>query len=179
VPNAVGLVVIRPDGIQERLDGRGALPLFERDTLRTGPGGRALVDFRDGTRLALNKDTAIRLLSRWAKAHGGTRILRLETGEVWLKASRRTRMFAEVWPTEIETPVGTAASRDGEIGVAYGADGRAVLSTVQGTADLLTPFGTCAVGAAMRSVVMRGKRCSDPATVDAAASVAWTAPLLK
>jgi FecR protein len=180
VENAVLLVVVRADGIEERLDGRGALPLFEKDLLKTAPRGGALIEFKDGTRLALNERTTLRLLSRWTEKQGDTRIIRLETGEVWLKTGRRgPRMFTGARGTEVEVSVGTAAVQDGEVSVRLGDDGRAVVGTVQGNADLLTPFGTCAVGASKRSFATRGKPCSAPEAADVASSIGWTATLLK
>ena len=51
--NAVGtLVVVRTDGIEHRLQGRGSLPLFEGDVLRTEAGGQALIQLRPGMRYA-------------------------------------------------------------------------------------------------------------------------------
>jgi len=179
VENAVLLVVIRADGIEERLDGRGALPLFEKDLLKTAPRGGALIEFKDGTRLALNERTTLRLLSRWTEKQGDTRIIRLETGEVWLKSRRGPRMLTGARSSEVEVSVGTAAVQDGEVSVRLADDGRVVVSTVQGNADLLTPFGTCAVGASKRSFAVRGKPCSAPEAADVAASIGWTATLLK
>jgi hypothetical protein len=179
VENAAQLTVIRADGIEERLDGRGALPLFEKDVLKTAPRGGAMIEFKDGTRLALNERTTLRLLSRWTEKQGETRIIRMETGEVWLRTRRGPRMFTAAKGTEVEVSVGTAAVQDGEVSVRLGEDGRAVVSTVQGSADLLTPFGTCAVGASKRSFVVRGKSCSAPEVADVAASIGWTATFLK
>jgi hypothetical protein len=177
--NAAQLTVIHADGIEERLDGRGALPLFEKDLLKTAPRGGAMIEFKDGTRLALNERTTLRILSRWTEKQGETRIIRLEVGEVWLRTRRGPRMFTVARGTEVEVSVGTAAVQDGEVSVRLGEDGRAVVSTVQGSADLLTPFGTCAVGASKRSFAVRGKPCSEPEVADVAASIGWTATLLK
>src|SRR5262245_25387793 len=147
VENAALLVVVRADGIEQRLDGRGALPLFEKDLLKTAPRGGAMIEFKDGTRLALNEGTTLRGLSRWTEKQGETRIIRLAAGEVWLKTGRRgPRMFTGARNTEVEAAVGTAAVADGEVSVRLADDGRVVVSTVQGNADLLTPFGSCAVG---------------------------------
>jgi hypothetical protein len=177
--NATLLTVVRADGIEERLDGRGALPLFEKDLLKTAARGAALIDFKDGTRLALNERTTLRFLSRWTEKQGETRIVRLETGEVWLRTRRGPRMLTGARGTEVEVSMGTAAVQDGEVSVRLGEDGRAVVGTVQGSADLLTPFGTCAVGANKRSFAVRGKSCSEPEVADVAASIGWTATLLK
>jgi FecR protein len=179
VQNAAALTVVRADGIEERLDGRGALPLFEKDLLKTGPRGAALIEFKDGTRLALNERTTLRLLTRWTEKQGETRIIRLDTGEVWLRTRRGPRMLSGARGTEVEASVGTAAVQDGEVSVRLAEDGRAVVGTVQGNADLLTPFGNCPVGASKRSVAVRGKPCSQPEVADVAASIGWTAPLLK
>jgi hypothetical protein len=85
--NAVGtLVVVRTDGIEHRLQGRGSLPLFEGDVLRTEPGSQAMVQLRPGTPVALNEKTSLKILSRWEKTAGTIRILRVSQGEVWTKA---------------------------------------------------------------------------------------------
>ena len=66
--NAVGtLVIVRTDGIEHRLQGRGSLPLFEGDVLRTEPASQALIQLRPGTPVALNENTSIKILSRWDK----------------------------------------------------------------------------------------------------------------
>jgi hypothetical protein len=69
--NAIGtLLVVHPDGIQDRLRGKGLIKLFEEDVLKTEPGSQALIDFTDGVVLALNQNTTIKLLSRVGKDEG-------------------------------------------------------------------------------------------------------------
>src|SRR5262245_51563974 len=56
--NAIGtLVIVRPDGIEDRLRGKGTLKLFEEDVLRTEPASQALVELADGITVALNENT--------------------------------------------------------------------------------------------------------------------------
>ena len=79
--NAVGtLVVVRTDGIEHRLQGRGSLPLFEGDVLRTEAASQALIQLRPGIPVALNERTSLKILSRWDKTGGTTRILRVSRG---------------------------------------------------------------------------------------------------
>src|SRR6476660_76716 len=71
--NAIGtLLVIRSDGIEDRLRGEGSLQLFEGDVLKTEANGQALIILRDGTQVALNENTTMKMLSRWEKAKGST-----------------------------------------------------------------------------------------------------------
>src|SRR6478672_13687955 len=59
--NAVGtLVIVRTDGIEHRLQGKGSLPLYEGDVLRTEPASQALIQLRPGTPVALNEKTTVK-----------------------------------------------------------------------------------------------------------------------
>src|SRR5215204_3663673 len=87
--NAIGtLLIVRADGIEDRLRGEGSMQIFEGDILKTEPNGQALIILRDGTQVALNENTTMKILTRWEKAKGNTPIIRLSEGEVWLKIDR-------------------------------------------------------------------------------------------
>src|SRR5207244_9487095 len=87
--SAIGtLVVIRPDNIENRLQGQGALQLYEGDVLRTEAASQALITVQEGIEVALNENTTLKLLYRWEKANGITHILRLKQGEIWVKTGR-------------------------------------------------------------------------------------------
>jgi ferric-dicitrate binding protein FerR (iron transport regulator) len=166
--NAVGtLVVVRTDGIEHRLQGRGALPLYEGDVLRTEPGSQALIQLRPGTPVALNEKTALRILSRWEKTAGTVRILRVSQGEVWAKAGDGARQL------EIETPTAVATARDAEVDLKVAEDGQSALTVVQGTAEFGTPFGVCSVRGGTASIGARGAACTAPQPASAPAAVAW------
>src|SRR6266487_2809313 len=120
--NAVGnLIVIRPDGIQEKLSGSGSLQLFEGDVLRTEPASQALIEFKDGVQVALNENTTFKILSRWQKDKALTRIIRVKQGEVWVKTGDGPKAF------EVETPVATASVRETEFNMKVQEDGQSVL----------------------------------------------------
>jgi len=69
--NAIGvLLVTRSDGTKERLQGKGALPLYEADELQTEAGAQALIELNDGTRIALNEQTTFVLRSRRPREGG-------------------------------------------------------------------------------------------------------------
>jgi hypothetical protein len=107
--NATGtLLIVHPDGIQDRLSGKGMVRLFEEDVVKTDQGNLALIEVGEGVMVALNQNTSIKLLSRWEKAKGSTRIVRLQQGEVWVKTGSGPKAF------EIETPVATAIVKDSE-----------------------------------------------------------------
>ncbi|HSE03610.1 MAG TPA: FecR family protein [Methylomirabilota bacterium] len=165
--NAVGtLVVVRTDGIEHRLQGRGSLALFEGDVLRTDTGSQALIQLRPGIPVALNEKTTLKILSRWEKA-GTVRILRVSGGGIWAKAGDGPRQL------EIETPAAVAAARDAEVDLKVGDDGRSALTVVQGAVELGTPFGNCSVRAGTASVGARGAACTAPQPANVAATVSW------
>ena len=170
--NVVGtLVVVRTDGIEARLQGRGALPLYEGDVLRSEPGSQALIQLRPGIPVALNEKTTLRILSRWEKTGGTTRILRVSRGQVWAKAGDGARQL------EIETPAAVAAARDSELDLKVGEDGQSTLTVIQGTTELDTPFGVCPVRGGTASTGARGATCSAPQPANVSAAVAWKQPV--
>ena len=71
------LVVVRADGVEGRLQGRGALQVFEGDTLRLDGEGQALIETDEGAHVALNRGAVVKVLTRWEKGKGVTRILRV------------------------------------------------------------------------------------------------------
>jgi hypothetical protein len=166
--NAVGtLVVVRTDGIEHRLQGRGSLPLFEGDVLRTEPASQAMVQMRPGTPVALNEKTSLKILSRWEKAAGTIRILRVSQGEVWVKAGGGQSAL------EIETPAAVAVVRDAEVDLKVAEDGQSGLTVVSGSAEFGTPFGVCVVRGGTASMGARGAACTAPQAANAAAAVGW------
>lgn len=166
--NAVGdFTVFRTDGIQEQLEGKGSLPLYEGDRVKTGKGSQGLMEFTNGIQVALNEDTDFLILSRWEESKGFTRILRLSTGEVWVKTMGGPK------PLEIETPVATAAVKQTEFDIKVQPDGQTTLTVVEGIVEFGTAFGTCPIKASTISYGNRGKKCTKPAPTDVAPSVAW------
>ena len=170
--NATGtLQVTRSDGIEERLRGKGALPLYEGDTLSTGPDSRALIEFRDGVRVALDTQTRFIILSRWEKAKDSTRILRLEKGALWVKTASRSE------PLEVETPVASAAVGEAELVIEVMADGNSILSVVNGIVPFGTAFGTCPIRTSTVSYAVQGKKCTKPEVIDVRPAAVWVASL--
>jgi hypothetical protein len=167
--NAIGdFTVFRTDGIQEQLEGKGSLPLYEGDRVKTGKGSQALMEFTNGVQLALNEDTDFLILSRWEQSKGFTRVLRLATGEVWVKTMGGPK------PLEIETPVATAAVKQTEFNLKVVPDGQTTLTVVEGIVEFGTAFGTCPIRTSTISYGNRGKKCTKPAPVDVSPNVAWT-----
>jgi ferric-dicitrate binding protein FerR (iron transport regulator) len=166
--NAVGtLLVTRTDGIEDRLQGKGQLPVFEHDLLRTEAGVLALVELADGIQLAVNENTTFTVLSRWEKRKGVTRIVRLKEGEIWVKTSGGPKQF------EVETPVATAAVKETEFNLKVDADGQSTLTVIEGLVEFGTPFGTCPIPTKTVSYGVRGKRCTRPTPTDVAPAVEW------
>jgi ferric-dicitrate binding protein FerR (iron transport regulator) len=172
--NAIGvLVVVRADGIENRLQSKGSLQLFEGDVLRTEPASQALIEFKDGVQVALNENTSFKILSRWEKAKGSTRIIRLKQGEIWVKTGEGPKPF------EVETPVATAAVRETEFNMKVQEDGQSVLTVIQGIVEFGTAFGTCPIRTSTVSFGVRGKRCTKPAPTDVKPAIAWTSAVLQ
>jgi ferric-dicitrate binding protein FerR (iron transport regulator) len=174
VKNVIGtLVVVRPDGIEERVQGMMALPLFEWDVVRTEPSTQALIDLTDGIQVAVNENSVFKVLGRWEKTKGITRIVRLRQGEIWVKTGVGPK------PLEVETPVATAAVRETEFNIKVLEDGQTILTVIQGIVEFGTAFGTCPIRTATISYGVRGKRCTKPEPTDVKPTVAWTEGILK
>ncbi|MGH7314396.1 MAG: hypothetical protein ACREJV_14560 [Candidatus Rokuibacteriota bacterium] len=169
--NAKGtLVVVRSDGVETRLQGRGTLQIFEGDILRVDGQG-ALIETGEAIQVALNGSAIVKILSRWEKGKGVTRILRLQRGEVWARSD-------DAQPVEVETPVGVLATREAEVSVRLVSDNEAVATVVRGTADLATPLASCRLTAGTVSSAYRGRACTQPTVADTRAVTNWSQPLL-
>jgi hypothetical protein len=170
--NATGvLVVVRTDGVETRLRGRGALPIFEGDVLRV-EGQAALIETEEGVQVVLNGNAAVKILSRWEKGKGVTRILRIQRGEVWARGNDDNRGI------EIETPVGVLVAKGAEVSVRLVTDQEAIATVVKGTADLWTPLSSCVLGAGTVSSAYRGRMCTQPRVADVRPVTSWSHPLL-
>ncbi len=171
--NASGLLVaVRTDGTESRLRGRGALQLFEGDTVRVDGDGQALIETDEGIQVVLNGNAAVKLLSRWEKGKGTTRILRLQKGEILA----RSRYLQQ--PVEIETPVAVVAARAAEVSVRLVSDTEALAIAVEGTAELSTPQASCQLRPGTVSFGYRGRPCTIPAPADVRSITSWSRPLL-
>lgn len=172
--NAIGeFTVFRADGIQEQLEGKGTLPLYEGDRVKTGQGSQALLEFTNGIQVALNEGTDFLILSRWEAEKGFTRILRLANGEIWVKTMGGPK------PLEIETPVATAAVKQTEFDIRVQPDGQTTLTVVEGIVEFGTAFGTCPIRTSTISYGNRGKKCTKPAPVKVEPNVEWTKSILQ
>jgi len=172
--NAIGtLVIVRPDGIEDRLHGKGSLQLFEGDMLRTEAASQGFIEFRNGIQVAVNENTTFKILSRWEKAKGLTRIIRLKQGEIWVKTGDGPK------PLEVETPVASAAVRETEFNVKVQEDGQSTLTVIQGVVDFGNAFGTWPIRATTFSHGVRGERCTKAAPADVKAAIAWTSAVLQ
>jgi hypothetical protein len=134
--------------------------------------GKALIETDEGIQVALNGDSVVQILSRWEKARGVTRVLRVQRGEVWARIGDERRAL------EIETPVGVLAARVAEVNVRLVSDNETVATVVAGTGEFSTPFATCELRAGTTSFGHRSKACTPPAATDVATVVGWSRPLL-
>ena len=172
--NAIGtLTIVRADGVQEQLQGRKTLPLYEGDLLKTDASSQAYIQLKQGVNVALNEETSFKILSRWQKDKPMTWILRLSQGEVWAKTTGEgPKAF------EVETPVATAAVKETEFNLKVQEDGQSILTVIEGIVQFGTPFGTCPIRTNTISYGVRGKKCTKPAPSDPQAAKAWTQTLL-
>ena len=172
--NAIGtLTIVRGDGVQEQLQGRKTLPLYDGDLLKTDASSQAYIQLKQGVNVALNEETSLKILSRWQKDKPTTWILRLSQGEVWAKTTGEgPKAF------EVETPVATAAVKETEFNLKVQEDGQSILTVIEGVVQFGTPFGTCPIRTNTISYGARGKKCTKPAPSDPLAAKAWTNTLL-
>jgi hypothetical protein len=161
-------VIVRADGIEERLQGNGSLQLYEGDILKTQTASQALIEFNNGIQVALNENTEFTILSRWEKSKGFTRVLRLKQGEVWVDTQGGPK------PLEIETPVATAAVKGTEFDLVVSPDGQSTLTVISGVVEFGTAFGTCPIKTSKISYGNRGKKCTKPKQVNVSPTIAWT-----
>ena len=172
VKNALGtLLIVRVDGIQERLQGAKTLPLFESDRLVTEANDQALIEFGNGTQVALNGGTEFSILQRWEKDNPMTRILRLKHGEIWVKTNGPQRL-------EIETPVANARVKGTEFDIKVKPDGQTTLRVIKGVVEFGTAFGTCPIKTDKISFGVRGKKCTKPKSEEHQKAISWTKNLL-
>ena len=172
--NAVGtLVVVRPDGVEDRLRGKGVVKLFEEDVLRTEPGSQAFIELPEKISLAMNENTQVKLLSRWEKGKPLTRIVRIRQGEAWVKTGEGPKAF------EMETPLATAIAREGEFNMRVESSGESILTVIQGIVEFGTSFGTCPVRPSTVSYGMKGKRCTRPETIDPTGVLRWSRQIVQ
>ncbi|MGH7369281.1 MAG: FecR domain-containing protein, partial [Candidatus Methylomirabilaceae bacterium] len=135
-------------------------------------GCQAVIEFHDGTRIALNEQTTFIIRSRPAQG-GIVRIIRMLPGEVWVKT------FAKPGPLEFETPVAKAAVSGTELNFRVADDGRSQLTVLEGTVDFWSAGVNCSMQRSTQSVGQRGKPCTPPAPVDGSLVTGWTWQLMK
>jgi ferric-dicitrate binding protein FerR (iron transport regulator) len=166
--NAVGtLIVKRADGRVEELRGRGALPLYPGDECRTERGSRAVIRLADGTLLAMNEQTRFTIRTREERGGGLARVFKLALGEMWMRV-------VGAGPIEVETPAATAAIKGTEFNLRVLADGKSILTVLEGTVVFRNEWcSPCSVARAAQSVVERGRPCDQPVAVDPAAVISW------
>ncbi|TCV90619.1 FecR family protein [Sulfurirhabdus autotrophica] len=170
---AVGtLVVVRADGIEERLSGKGRMPLFEGDVVRTDDNSVALLELNSDIQVGLNRSTSFKIVSRWEKANGITRILRLKEGMLWVKTSGGVKQL------EVETPVAIAVVKGTEFIIEALKDGTSNLKVIEGLVEFGTAFGTCPIRTSTVSHAEQGKKCTKPVVADVTPAANWTAALL-
>lgn len=170
--NAKGsLVVVRADGVEERLRGKGALALFEGDVLRTDDKSVALIELKSGIQVGLNRNTSFKIASRWEKESGITRILRLKRGMLWVKTSGGPKQL------EVETPVAIAVVKGTEFIIEGLQNGNSVLTVIEGLVEFGTALGTCPIRTSTVSYAEQGKKCTKPVITDVKTAANWTAAL--
>jgi len=169
---AIGtLIIVRVDGIKERLRGKGELALFEGDVLSTDKKSRALIELSNGIQVGINRNTRFQIVSRWEKEKGITRILRLKQGMLWVKTSSGPKQL------EVETPVAIAVVKGTEFVIETFKNGNSTLKVIEGLVEFGTAFGTCPIRTSTVSYAVQGKKCTKAVVADVKPSANWTADL--
>ncbi len=169
---AIGtLVVVRGDGIEERLRGKGKLPLFEGDVLSTDDNSGAFIELTNGIQVGINRNTSFKIISRWEKENGTTRILRMKQGMLWVKTSGDQKQL------EVETPVAIAVVKGTEFIIEALKDGNSTLKVIEGLVEFGTAFGTCPIRTSTVSYAVQGKKCTKAVVADVKPAANWTAEL--
>ncbi len=172
--NAVGsLLIVRKDGIQETLRGKGSVPLYELDVLKTEPGNQAEILVDGAIQVYLNEGTEVMVLSRWEKHRPLIRILRVKKGELLVKIAEGPK------PLEVETPVASARVKQTEFDIKVQEDGETTLRVLEGVVEFGTAFGTCPIRTGTISYGVRGKKCTKPKEEDHHAALDWAKELVK
>lgn len=172
--NAVGsLLIVRKDGIQETLRGKGSVPLYEFDVLKTEPGNQAEILVDGAIQVYLNEGTEVMVLSRWEKHRPLIRILRVKKGELLVKIAEGPK------PLEVETPVASARVKQTEFDIKVQEDGETTLRVLEGVVEFGTAFGTCPIRTGTISYGVRGKKCTKPKEEDHHAALDWAKELVK
>ncbi|GAB1723811.1 MAG: hypothetical protein NTNFB01_27070 [Nitrospira sp.] len=172
--NAVGsLLIVRKDGIQEALRGKGAVPLYEFDVLKTEPGNQAEILVDGAIQVYLNEGTEVMVLSRWEKHRPLIRILRVKKGELLVRIAEGPK------PLEVETPVASARVKQTEFDIKVQEDGETTLRVLEGVVEFGTAFGTCPIRTGTISYGVRGKKCTKPKEEEYAAALDWAKDLVK
>ena len=199
--NAVGGVrVLRAGGTEEALQGKGSLPLFEGDWVQTSKNSLAQLALGKGVEVAMNESTEFLILSRWEKAKGLIRILRITQGELWIQIQRATL------PLEVETPFAIAAmgepdspslaelgldpygpfeesprellgKQQTEFTISVALDGQTTVQVLEGGVEFGNAFNTWVLPPSTVSVAVRGKRCTRPRLIDVKSTMGWTEAL--
>lgn len=172
--NAVGsLLIVRKDGIQEALRGKGSVPLYEFDVLKTEPGNQAEILVDGAIQVYLNEGTEVMVLSRWEKHRPLIRILRVKKGELLVRIAEGPK------PLEVETPVASARVKQTEFDIKVQEDGETTLRVLEGVVEFGTAFGTCPIRTGTISYGVRGKKCTKPKEEEHAAALDWAKDLVK
>lgn len=172
--NAVGsLLIVRKDGIQETLRGKGSVPLYEFDVLKTEPGNQAEILVDGAIQVYLNEGTEVMVLSRWEKHRPLIRILRVKKGELLVRIAEGPK------PLEVETPVASARVKQTEFDIKVQEDGETTLRVLEGVVEFGTAFGTCPIRTGTISYGVRGKKCTKPKEEEYAAALDWAKDLVK
>ena len=136
---------IAPDG-EVRTLGRGD-PVFEGDTLRSGPSGRAQVRFTDRGRLSLRPDSEVALdeYEEAAAPAANRKQMSLSRGGLRAQTGSIARANREAY--RVQTPVATVGIRGTVFELFIEGDGSLLVGASQGAVEVVTISGaTGAVG---------------------------------
>jgi PKD repeat protein len=126
-----GVVQVQPKGSDAFQPGTEEQSLHEGDTVRTGPGGRASIDYFDGSETRLDFDTTFTL--RTLDNEDGSKVIRGEQG-----SGNSYNRVAQVTDSEsrfeVETPTATA-SVQGTVYALIVDDGASTVAVLEGVVE--------------------------------------------
>jgi Flp pilus assembly protein TadD len=160
-----GRVEVARAGTAAWTAGRTNQPLQIRDQVRTGLRSRATVRLSDLTLTRLDELTTIEIQPP-GKA-GNKPVLEQRSGMIYFLNRER--------PTEVEfrTPQASGAIRGTEFNLAVTADGRTVLTLIDGEVALSNPQGELVLSSGEQATVQAGQAPTKTAVIDAINIIQW------
>jgi len=140
-------------------------PLYERDRLRTGNLSRASLRLTNLAVLRVNELTTLEILPPEQMSTKPT--LDLKGGSIFFHSREKPQEL------HLRTPIATGALRGTEFHASVGADGRTVVTMLEGELELRNALGSVLVGAGEQGVAEAGRAPYKTAVIEAVNIIQW------